>query len=33
MDVTQSSPYRGTVSGSYEESWFSFFDVTLAWRF
>jgi long-chain fatty acid transport protein len=33
MPVTQDSTYRGRVSGSYEDSWFSFFALHLTWRF
>ena len=33
MPVTQDSVYRGRVSGGFDNSWFSFFDVNLTWRF
>jgi long-chain fatty acid transport protein len=33
MPVNQSSTYRGTVSGSYEDVWFCFFTLNLTWRF
>jgi long-chain fatty acid transport protein len=33
LPVTQSSTYRGTVSGSFDDVWFSFFSVGLNWRF
>jgi hypothetical protein len=33
MPVTQDSVYRGRVSGSYEDAWFSFFTVNLTWQF
>jgi long-chain fatty acid transport protein len=33
MPVTQSSAFRGTVSGSYHEAYLSFFSVNLNWRF
>lgn len=33
MPVTQESAYRGRVSGSFEESWFAFFNLNLTWRF
>jgi long-chain fatty acid transport protein len=33
MPVTQDSAYRGRVSGSFEESWFSFFSLNLTWVF
>ena len=33
MPVTQSSAYRGTVSGSFDNVWFSFFSVNLNWHF
>jgi long-chain fatty acid transport protein len=33
MPVTQDSAYRGRVSGSFENSWFSFFDLNLTWTF
>jgi long-chain fatty acid transport protein len=33
MPVSQDSAYRGRVSGSFENSWFSFFDVNLTWKF
>jgi long-chain fatty acid transport protein len=33
MPVTQDSAYRGHVSGSFENSWFSFFDLNLTWKF
>jgi long-chain fatty acid transport protein len=33
MPVTQDSAYRGRVSGSFENSWFSFFLLHLTWTF
>ncbi len=33
MPVVQDSAYRGRVSGSYENSWFSFFDLNLTYKF
>jgi long-chain fatty acid transport protein len=33
LPVTQSTPYRGTVSGSFDNAFFSFFSVNLNWRF
>ena len=33
MPVTQDSAYRGQVSGSFNDSWFSFFDLNLTWKF
>jgi long-chain fatty acid transport protein len=33
MPVTQESAYRGRVSGSFEDSWFSFFNLNLTWKF
>ena len=33
MPVTQDSAFQGHVSGSFENSWFSFFDVNLTWKF
>ncbi len=33
MPVTQDSAYRGNVSGSFNDSWFSFFTLGLNWRF
>jgi len=33
MPVTQNSPYRGRVSGSFANSWFSFFDLNMTWKF
>jgi len=33
MPVTQSSTYRGTVSGSYNNVFFSFFTLNLTWHF
>jgi long-chain fatty acid transport protein len=33
MPVTQDSAYRGRVSGSFENSWFCFFDLNLTWKF
>ena len=33
MSVNQSSAYKGTVSGSYNDAFFSFFSVNLNWRF
>jgi long-chain fatty acid transport protein len=33
MPVTQDSVYRGRVSGSFNDSWFSFFDLNLTARF
>lgn len=33
MSVEQDSPVRGRVAGAYEDAWFSFFNVNLAWRF
>jgi long-chain fatty acid transport protein len=33
MPVTQTSAYRGTVSGSYNDAWFSFLTVNLTWKF
>ena len=33
MPVTQDSAFQGTVSGSFANSWFSFFDLNLTWRF
>ncbi len=33
MPVTQESVYRGRVSGSFEDSWFSFFTANLTWNF
>lgn len=33
MSVVQDSTYRGRVSGSFEESWFSFFAVNVDWKF
>ena len=33
MPVTQDSAYRGRVSGSFNDSWFSFFDLNLTWKF
>jgi long-chain fatty acid transport protein len=33
MPVTQSSAYRGTVSGSYNNACFNFFSLNLNWRF
>jgi long-chain fatty acid transport protein len=33
MSVNQSSPIRGTVSGSYNDVFFSFFSLNLNWRF
>jgi long-chain fatty acid transport protein len=33
MSVYQSSTYRGTVSGSYNNAFFSFFSLNLNWRF
>jgi long-chain fatty acid transport protein len=33
MPVTQDSAYRGRVSGGFNDSWFSFFDLNLTWKF
>jgi long-chain fatty acid transport protein len=33
MPVVQDSTYRGRVSGSFQDSWFSFFTVNLNWQF
>lgn len=33
MPVTQTSAYRGTVSGSFNNAFFSFFSLNLNWRF
>jgi long-chain fatty acid transport protein len=33
MPVTQDSAYRGRVSGSFEDSWFAFFNLNLTWKF
>ena len=33
MPVTQDSTYRGRVSGGFNDSWFSFFDLNLTWKF
>ena len=33
MKVNQDSAYRGRVAGSFEDSWFSFFDLNLTWKF
>jgi long-chain fatty acid transport protein len=33
MPVTQTSTYRGTVSGTYDNVYFMFFSVGLNWRF
>ncbi len=33
LSVVQDSAYRGRVSGSYEETWFSFFTLNLTWKF
>ena len=33
LPVAQDSAYRGRVSGSYEDAWFSFFDLSLTWKF
>ena len=33
MPVTQQSVYRGNVSGSYDDSWFSFFTLNMTWTF
>lgn len=33
MPVTQSSAFRGDVSGSFNDTWFSFFNLNLTWRF
>lgn len=33
MPVVQDTAYRGRVSGSYDNSWFSFFTANLTWRF
>jgi long-chain fatty acid transport protein len=33
MPVSQDSTYRGRLSGSYEDTWFSFFDLNLTWKF
>jgi long-chain fatty acid transport protein len=33
MPVTQSSAYRGTVAGAFDNAWFSFFTVNLTYRF
>jgi hypothetical protein len=33
MPVTQDSAYRGHVSGGFNDSWFSFFDLNLTWKF
>ena len=33
MPVTQDSALQGHVSGSFANSWFSFFDLNLTWRF
>ncbi len=33
MPVTQDSVYRGRVSGSFEDSWFSFVAINLTWKF
>ena len=33
LPVTQSSTYRGTVSGSFDNAFFSFFSLNLNWRF
>ena len=33
MPVTQDSAYRGRVSGSFDNSWFSFFDLNVTWKF
>ena len=27
------SAYRGRVAGSFDDSWFSFFDLNLTWKF
>ena len=33
VDPGNSRQYRGRVSGSYNDSWFSFFTANLTWRF
>jgi len=33
MPVTQDSAYQGRVSGSFNDSWFSFFTANLTWQF
>jgi long-chain fatty acid transport protein len=33
MSVIQDSAYRGNVSGSFKDSWFSFFTVNANWKF
>lgn len=33
LPVNQESVYRGRLSGSFEDSWFSFFNVNMTWRF
>jgi long-chain fatty acid transport protein len=33
MPVTQESAYRGTVSGGFNGSWFSFFTLNMNWKF
>lgn len=33
MPVNQDSAYRGRVAGSFDDSWFSFFDLNLTWKF
>jgi hypothetical protein len=32
MPVTQNSAYRGNVSGGFNDTWFSFFTLTLNWK-
>ncbi len=31
MPVTQDSVHRGRLVGTFQDSWFSFFDANLAW--
>ena len=33
MPISQDSLYRGRLSGSYDDSWLSFFTATLTWKF
>jgi long-chain fatty acid transport protein len=33
LKVAQDSAYRGRVSGTFEDSWFTFFDLSLRWQF
>jgi long-chain fatty acid transport protein len=33
LPVNQESVFRGRVSGSFDDSWFSFFTVNLSWTF